>query len=70
MEDGYSWWQCEMCGRDNFGMRRGNTLNVKFRERRMTIVGGTVSATCTFCGAISTINLDVPAESEKPLLGE
>jgi hypothetical protein len=68
-EDGYSWWVCEVCGRDKFGMRRGETLNIKFRERQMTFVGGKVSAVCTFCGAISTINLDAPSEVEKPLLG-
>jgi len=67
-EDGYVWWVCEVCGRDKFGMRRGETLNVKFRERQMTIVGGKVSAACTLCGAISSVDLDQRLGSEKPLL--
>lgn len=69
-DGGYIWWECEMCGRDKFGMRRGATLNVKYRERRLTIVGGSVSATCTACGAISTIDLRQGSEQDAPpLLG-
>jgi hypothetical protein len=69
-EDGYTWVVCEVCGKDKFGMRRGQTLNVKFRERRLTVVGGTVSMTCTACGAITTVNLDTPTMGQALLEGE
>lgn len=69
VDDGYVWWKCDMCERDKFGMRRGNTLSVKFRERKMTIVGGIISATCTFCATISTLDLDLNGtEDDHPLL--
>lgn len=67
-DDGYDWWVCGVCSRDKFGMRRGNTLNVKFRERQMTIVGGKVSVACTFCGTISSLDLDRPEAQGGQLL--
>jgi hypothetical protein len=67
VDDGYTWVVCQVCGRDKIGMRRGQTLSIKFRERLITVVGGVVSAQCTYCGAITTVDLS-SNQAEKVLL--
>jgi hypothetical protein len=48
-------WKCEACNKDTFGIFKGGVLEVKYKERKMT-VAGVVEVTCRRCRWVNKID--------------
>lgn len=55
LEDGWQ-WRCGQCGGDLFGIVKDGVLQIKYRDREMALIGGSITAHCRKCRCSSTID--------------